>query len=144
LGEDHSTVLLHFSGNRLGIAENSWAMPGANDYLEVYGPEGRLTANLERGPAIAAYRDPERPGATAARSGWLSYPYAPAWEFGFPQELQHFVDVAAGREELRSSGADGRRVLEIIYAAYESARTGARVSLPFASTREKPIDHWLG
>jgi hypothetical protein len=39
--------------------------------------------------------------------------------------------------------ADGRKVLEIIYAAYESARTGGRVSLPFASDREKPIDHWL-
>ena len=143
LGEDHSTVLLHFSRNRLGIAENSWAMPGANDYLEVYGPEGRLTANLERGPAVSAYRDPNRAGATPAKSGWLHYPYAGAWEFGFPQELQHFVDVVAGRAESRSSGEDGRRVLEIIYAAYESARTGARVPLPFASSREKPIDHWL-
>ncbi len=143
LGEDHSTVLLHFSGNRLGIAENSWAMPGGNDYLEVYGPEGRLTANLERGPAMTAYRDPAREGATPAKSGWLHYPYAGAWEFGFPQELQHFVDVIEGKAELRSSIADGRRVLEIIFAAYESARTGARVALPFASDREKPVDHWL-
>lgn len=143
LGEDHSTVLLHFSGNRLGIAENSWAMPGGNDYLEVYGPEGRLTANLGQGPAIAAYRDPARDGATPEKSGWLHYPYAGAWEFGFPQELQHFVDVIEGRVELQSSLADGRRVLEIIYAAYESARRGERVALPFTSDREKPIDHWL-
>jgi predicted dehydrogenase len=143
LGEDHSTVLLHFSGNRLGIAENSWAMPGGNDYLEVYGRDGRLTANLERGPAITAYRDPGREGATPEKSGWLHYPYAGAWEFGFPQELQHFADVIEGRAELQSSVADGRKVLEIIYAAYESARTGGRVALPFASDREKPIDHWL-
>lgn len=144
-GEDHATVLLHFPGGRLGIAENSWAMPGGNDYLEVYGPAGRLTANLERGPAIAMYRAPEAEAALNAstRAGWHYALYEEAWQFGFPQELQHFVDVIAGREELRSSGEDGRRVLEIICAAYESARLGARVALPFASDREKPVDHWL-
>ncbi|MGI8925530.1 MAG: Gfo/Idh/MocA family protein [Tepidiformaceae bacterium] len=146
LGEDPATVLLHFSGGRLGITENSWAMPGGNDQLEVYGPRGRLTANLERGPAIAMYRAPESEtaldGSTGA--GWQYPLYEEAWQFGFPQELRHFAEVVAGREESRSSGADGRRVLEIICAAYESARTGARVALPFASDREKPIDHWLG
>ena len=69
--------------------------------------------------------------------------YEEAWQFGFPQELQHFVDVVAGGAELKSSGEDGRRVLEIICAAYESARTGAKVALPFASDKPKPIDHWL-
>ena len=145
LAEDHATVMLHFSGNRLGIAENSWAMPGGNDYLEVYGPKGRLTANLERGPAISMYRAPGDETALNAstRAGWQYPLYEEAWQFGFPQELQHFVEVVAGREELRSSGADGRRVIEIICAAYESARTGARVALPLASDREKPVDHWF-
>ncbi len=146
-GEDHAAVLLHFPGGALGIAENSWAMPGGNDHLEVYGPHGRLTANLERGPAIAMYTAPA--GETAfdtsnSRSGWQYPMYEEAWQFGFPQELQHFVDVVAGREQLKSSGADGRRVLEIICAAYESARTGRRVDLPFASHARRPIDHWLG
>lgn len=144
-GEDHSTVIMHFPGGAIGIAENSWAMPGGNDYLEVYGPKGRLVANLERGPAISMYTAPE--GETAlnasSRSGWQYAMYEEAWQFGFPQELQHFVDVVAGKVELRSSGQDGRRVLEIIYAAYESAQTERRVALPFASDRPKPIDHWL-
>jgi len=52
--------------------------------------------------------------------------------------------VINGREQSRSTGEDGRRVLEIICAAYESARTGCRVALPFASNAAKPIDHWLG
>ena len=145
-GEDHATVLLHFANGALGIAENSWAMPGGEDRLEVFGPQGRLVANLERGPAISMYLAAGSGDAAAAgpRGGWQYATYEEAWEFGFPQELQHFVDVCAGRQELRSSGSDGRRVLEIICAAYESARTGARVALPFASTAEKPIDHWLG
>jgi predicted dehydrogenase len=147
LGEDHTTVLLHFAGNRLGIAENSWAMPGGADYLEVYGPEGRLTANLERGAALTMYRSPAdetAADAPASRTGWQFPMYEEAWQFGFPQELQHFVDVIEGREESRSTGEDGRRVLEIICAAYESARTQRRVDLPFASSARKPIDHWLG
>ena len=121
-------------------------MPGGNDYLEVYGREGRLTANLERGPAIAMYRAPDDETALApnTRSGWQYPMYEEAWQFGFPQELQHFVDAIAGRVELRSSGEDGRRVLEVICAAYESARLGRRVSLPFESIAAKPIDHWLG
>ncbi|MEX1103403.1 MAG: Gfo/Idh/MocA family oxidoreductase [Dehalococcoidia bacterium] len=146
-GEDHTTVLLHFPGNRLGIAENSWAMPGGTDYLEVYGPEGRLAANLERGAALIMYRAPaEESAADAAgsRTGWQFPMYEEAWQFGFPQELQHFVDLIEGRAESRSTGEDGRRVLEIICAAYESARTQRRVALPFASTARKPIDHWLG
>ncbi len=146
-GEDHTTVLLHFPGNRLGIAENSWAMPGGTDYLEVYGPEGRLTANLERGAALTMYRAPAEESAaetSASRSGWQFPMYEEAWQFGFPQELQHFVDIIEGRAESRSTGDDGRRVLEIICAAYESARTHQRVALPFPSTALKPIDHWLG
>lgn len=145
LGEDHSTVMLHFPGGALGIAENSWAMPGGNDYLEIYGPKGRLVANLERGPAISMYVAPESETALdqTTRAGWQYPMYEEAWQFGFPQELQHFVDVIAGRAELRSSGEDGRKVLEIICAAYESAKTGRRVELPFFSTVSKPIDHWL-
>jgi predicted dehydrogenase len=112
----------------------------------VYGPKGRLTANLERGPAISMFTAGDdnaaaKPGSP--QSGWQYPLYEEAWQFGFTQELQHFVDVVAGREAVRSSGADGRRVLEIICAAYESARLGRRVALPFASDKEKAIDHWF-
>lgn len=87
LAEDHSNVILHFPGGAMGIAENSWAMPGGNDYLEVFGPQGRLVANLERGPSIAMYTAPQ--GETAAdsssRSGWQHVMYEEAWQFGFPR-----------------------------------------------------------
>jgi predicted dehydrogenase len=142
LAEDHATVLLHYPGGALGIAENSWAMPGGEDRLAAYGPTGRLEANLERGPAIAMYTAPTKEAPAAG--GWQYPSYDEARQFGFPQELQHFVDVIAGRTEPRSTGADGRRVLEIICAAYESARLNRRVALPFESTKAKPIEHWLG
>jgi hypothetical protein len=41
------------------------------------------------------------------------------------------------------TGEDGRAVLEIICAAYESARTGERVVLPFETKARRPVDLWL-
>jgi hypothetical protein len=42
-----------------------------------------------------------------------------------------------------STGEDGRAVLELMNAAYESARTGCKVRLPFRPKVAKPIDLWL-
>jgi hypothetical protein len=41
------------------------------------------------------------------------------------------------------TGEDGRAVLGIMMAAYESARTGRKVKLPFHTQARKPIDLWL-
>jgi hypothetical protein len=40
------------------------------------------------------------------------------------------------------SGEDGKAVMEVIFAAYESAGTGMKVYLPFASDAGKPYDLW--
>ena len=37
---------------------------------------------------------------------------------------------------------DGRAVLEVIHAAYRSAKEGCRVALPWASTADRPVDNW--
>ena len=47
------------------------------------------------------------------------------------------VTVAVG-----VTGEDARAVLEIIFAAYESAGTGRKVTLPFKTDAAKPIDLW--
>lgn len=141
-GEDHANVQLHFGGGRLGVAEASWAMPGGAALLDVYGPGGQVTVDLLRGPALQVFRAPGTPGG-GERGRWEHSPAEFARQWGYESQAQHFIEAAAGRAQLLSSGADGRRVLEIICAAYESARLGQRVPLPFASEREKAIDHWL-
>jgi predicted NBD/HSP70 family sugar kinase len=40
------------------------------------------------------------------------------------------------------TGEDGRAVIEVVMAAYESTRTGSKVALPFQSAARKPIDLW--
>ena len=67
------------------------------------------------------------------------------YSFAFPQEDQHFINCVLGLEEPLETGEDGRAVLEIIFAAYESAGTGRKVALPFAPpVGKKPVELWLG
>ena len=42
------------------------------------------------------------------------------------------------------TGEDGRAVLEVLFAAYESARLARRVGLPFSSPASRPIELWKG
>jgi hypothetical protein len=48
------------------------------------------------------------------------------------------------RRGVGGAGEDGKAVLEIIFAAYESAGTGRKVALPFVPPEGKrPVDLWL-
>lgn len=40
------------------------------------------------------------------------------------------------------TGEDGRAVLEVIYAAYASARAGKKINLPYFPKVKKAIDLW--
>jgi myo-inositol 2-dehydrogenase / D-chiro-inositol 1-dehydrogenase len=81
----------------------------------------------------------EKAGSTR---GWSFTIYEEAWNYGFPQEMAHFVDCVANDKAPLVTGEDGRAVLEALFAAYESARTGCKVNLPFATPAAKPIDLW--
>ncbi len=53
-----------------------------------------------------------------------------AFNQGYPQELAHFVSCVREDKTPAVTGEDGRAVLEMIYAAYMSAKSGAKVKLP--------------
>ena len=62
--------------------------------------------------------------------GWTWTGFEEAWSYGFPQEIAHFVECIEQGKQPMLTGEDGRAVLEIICAAYRSARTGKRQTLP--------------
>jgi myo-inositol 2-dehydrogenase/D-chiro-inositol 1-dehydrogenase len=147
-GEDHSLCVLRFEGGRVAVAENSWARAGGvDDRAEVYGSQGLTVADLLRGSALVTFSEPGYGYALekAPRTqGWTFTMFDEAWNYGFPQEMAHFVECVAEDRPPLVTGEDGRAVLEIICAAYESARTGRRVALPFRPQVRKAIDLWLG
>ena len=148
--EDHSVLLIRFEGEEgrevLGIAEDSWSKKGGmDDRAEVYGTGGVAYADVLMGNSILAYSEKgysyavEKAGGT---QGWTFCAFEELWNYGFPQEFAHFVDCVANDRPPLETGEDGRAVLEIILAAYQSAGTGRKVALPFTSDARRPIDLW--
>jgi myo-inositol 2-dehydrogenase / D-chiro-inositol 1-dehydrogenase len=76
--------------------------------------------------------------------GW-SYPvFDEIWNYGTPHEMRHFARCIRGKETPRSTGEDGRVVMEVLFAAYASAGAGRKMTLPYnPGSAKKPIDGWL-
>jgi myo-inositol 2-dehydrogenase/D-chiro-inositol 1-dehydrogenase len=147
-GEDNAILILEFEGGAAAIAEESWTKPGGmDDRAEVYGTHGVAYADLLHGNAIETYSAGgydyavEKAGST---KGWSFTIYEEAWNYGFHGEMAHFVDCVLSDRAPLVTGEDGRAVLEVVCAAYESARTGSKVALPFETAARKPIDLWWG
>ena len=145
-GEDNAILILEFEGGVLAIAEESWTkLGGMDDRAEVHGSKGVAYADLLHGNAIETYSAAgydyavEKAGST---QGWSFTIYEEAWNYGFYAELAHFVDCVQNDKQPLVTGEDGRAVLEVLFAAYESACTGRKIELPFATDAAKPIDLW--
>jgi predicted dehydrogenase len=146
-GEDHGICIVEYEGGRVGVAENSWAKPGGvDDRVEIYGSRGHTRADLLRGSALLTYSDVGYGYAmekAATTKGWTFTMFEEVWNYGFPQEMQHFVNCVLGQEQPVETGEDGREVLKIICAAYQSAGERRTILWPYAPAKmEKPIDLW--
>jgi myo-inositol 2-dehydrogenase / D-chiro-inositol 1-dehydrogenase len=148
-GEDHSVTVIEYEGHCMAVCENSWAkLGGVDDRVEIYGSNGHTRADLLRGNALTTYSNTgygyavEKADTT---KGWTFTTFEETWNYGFPQEMQHFVNCVAGTETPIETGEDGREVLKIIYAAYQSAGEGRKIEWPYQAPKvEKPIDLWKG
>jgi predicted dehydrogenase len=145
-GDDNALLILELEGGCVGLAEESWTkMGGMDDRAEVHGSGGVAYADLLHGNAIETYSARgydyavEKAGGTV---GWSFTIYEELWNYGFPQEFEHFVDCVRNDKQPLETGEDGRATLEAIFAAYESAGTGRKVLLPISTDAVKPWDLW--
>ena len=145
-GDDNAILILEFANDVVAVAEESWTkLGGMDDRAEVYGSEGVAYADLLHGNSIETYSSEgydysvEKAGSTR---GWSFTIYEEAWNYGFHAEMAHFVDCVQNDKPPLVTGEDARVVMEVLFAAYESARTGQKVMLPFKTDAAKPIDLW--
>ena len=147
LCDDNSIVLIDFEGGGLAQIENSWAKAGGmDDRAEIHGDKGVTYADLLHGNALETFSEVGYGYAVEkapSTRGWTFTIYEEIWNYGFPQELQHFVDCVRYDRKPEVTGEDGRKVLEIIFAAYQSAATGRRIALPYETNASSPIEPWL-
>lgn len=145
-GDDNGIIILEFENGVTAMAEESWTkLGGMDDRAEIHGTEGVAYADILQGNSIQTYSNKgigyavEKAGNTV---GWSYTMYEENWNYGFPQEMEHFVDCVKNDKEPLVTGEDGKAVIEIIFAAYESAGTGRKVELPFKTDAAKPYDLW--
>ena len=145
-GEDNALLILEYENGCTFLNETSWTkLGGMDDRAEVHGTEGVCYANLLQGNSVTTYSRPgyeyavEKGGAT---QGWTFTIYAEEWNYGFRGEFDHFVDCVQNDKEPVVTGRDARTVMEVLFAAYESARESQKITLPFRSDAAKPWDLW--
>lgn len=145
-GEDNAIIILEFEDGVTAMMEESWTkLGGMDDKAEIHGSEGVAYADLLQGSSIQTYSNKgvgyavEKAGNTI---GWSYTMYEESWNYGFPQEFEHFVDCVKNDKQPLVTGEDGRAVLEVIFAAYESAGSGKKVELPFKTDVDKPYKLW--
>ncbi len=147
-GDDEALLILNFDDGVVGLAEESWTKPGGmDDRAEVFGADGQIYADLLYGNALRSYSRSgygyavEKAGDTR---GWSFPVFQEIENYGFPQEMKHFVDCVREGRTPTENGRDGRAVVEAVHAAYASAGQSKRIALPFESTASRPIDLWKG
>ena len=145
-GEDNAVLILEFANGATAVAEESWTkLGGMDDRAEIHGSKGVAFADLLHGNAIETYSATgydyavEKAGSTV---GWSFTIYEEIWNYGFVQEMEHFVQCVKNDLQPIVTGEDARAVMEVLFAAYESAGTGRKVFLPFSTEAAKPIDLW--
>ena len=145
--DDNTLTILEFENGVTALAEDSWARHGGmDDHIEIYGNKGVIYADLFKGNASLTYSvdgydyASEKAGSS---KGWSFTIFEEAFNQGYPHELKHFISCVRQGKQPLVTGEDGRAVLEIIYAAYASAKSGAKVNLPFTAKVNYPMELWL-
>jgi len=148
-GEDNSVILVEFEGGGIALIEDSWVRHGGmDDRIELYGTTGVVYCDLLHGSSMETYSVDgygyavEKAGDT---KGWTFTVFEEAHLYGFPHEMRHFTQCVLNNQPARETGEDGVATLEIIYAAYESAGTGRRITWPYEprDPGEIPVNLWL-
>jgi predicted dehydrogenase len=129
-GEDIAVVLLRFDGSRYGIIDASYFdPPGAyDDTLEAYGNLGMAKVpgcegfwtGFVSGPSLQIYREGKWNERSDLESDWSK-----TIQYG----IHHFLDSVIHDSKPSVSGEEGRRIVEIILACYESVNREKVINL---------------
>jgi UDP-N-acetyl-2-amino-2-deoxyglucuronate dehydrogenase len=133
--EDTALALLRFSSGALGtLASSTCVYPGFPQRLEVSGTGGTaivLDGQLTHCALTDDAAQPAGPAATPAATA-AADPAALDLAGHAAQVADLLAAIDEGREPV-ITGADGRAVLEVVLAVYQSAREGRAVTLPLRS-----------
>jgi len=136
--DDDATVTLAFDTGLRAEVRATWRAAAPTWDAQAASATGAVRLELVPDPSVEINGAPLRipPAPSHAVSPQLHH-------LGYIGQLEALAaDVASDRRP-RSSAAFGRLVLEVVYAAYEAAATGARAPLPYDGPRDlTPYEIW--
>lgn len=128
--EDNVMCLLKFKDGSIGSFEASWTTGPYEVTTQFYGDKGKIKTSL--GAEHPVTIELSRPKDRDPNCLWSEKPFYPE----IPAKAKrvnafiHFVDCIRKKKQSFISGKEGAKSLEVVLAAYESARTGKWVKLP--------------
>jgi myo-inositol 2-dehydrogenase/D-chiro-inositol 1-dehydrogenase len=122
---DTAVVTMRTASGKLCHIENSWrAAYGYDQRVEVLGSKGMARSGNPHRTSI------ERFAAQGSATDPIFHFFMDRYIDSYVAELDHFIEVAAGRTEPAITAYDGVAALVLAEAAIESAGTGQTVAVP--------------
>ncbi len=113
--DDVCETIVRFRGGAVGSIHLDMVDRSARSEVEIIGTRSTLLVDLE-GHTVRLYDH-------AARK-WETWPFEPAYDRMYVEELEHFFACVAGRERPLVDLAAGHRVQQILDACLRSSATG--------------------
>ena len=140
--EDYCQLHVIFNDGMIAdIFASELVMGGVHNWLEIFANNHRTKCNLSPVNAMEVYNPQEEQFADiylmekiGTKQGWSNPSPDENWMFGYPQEIQDFMEAIATGREPKSGMLAASDVVSVLYAAYVSAeRKGTEVEIPLDS-----------
>lgn len=137
--EDYGQLHVTFAdGTVADLFASELMLGGVSNWIEVAANNHRTRCNLNPIDAVETFapredtlRDVYVTEKIETRQGWSRPAPDEAWQHGYPQEFQDFLDAIAANREPLAGPQLARDAIVTLYSAYLSAeRNGAEVSIP--------------
>jgi predicted dehydrogenase len=129
-------VIAFEDGSRGNVIVSDVGLGGLNTRVTAFMTDGVIKANMTSNDAIETYA-PDASGFQSeyftekleTKAGWNRPSCDEDWFRGFAQEIADFVGAICDNREPRSGIDLAVACVDVIYAAYQSAETGTRITL---------------
>ena len=124
--EDSLAMMLRFENGAVGVIYCSWVSPTGHGHQEILGSDGLIDLDSPDGPQIYLKAD-----AGGMTKGWNPLTADEGGNIYFDR-IAHFVDCIQNGTEPITPGEEGRDAVQLIEAAYRSAKEGKPIGLPLS------------
>jgi predicted dehydrogenase len=140
--EDFCQIHLVFDDGMVAdVFASEIVMGGVHNWLEIYANNHRTRCNMSPNNTIELYNPREEQLADVylvekigTKQGWSTPAPDESFMFGYPQEIQDFMEAVATGREPKSGMLAASDSVGVLYAAYLSAeRKGSEVEVPLDS-----------